>query len=230
MNVKTIDYKEIMAGKEKLNILIKETIKANKMAAGITWEECRKRFGSVVVLYNSRTLDAWKYFTKIYKDIPQEHRLKILLLEIYTYYHYNFPDFYFFLTLFLENETAHQRELRIKENKETLQEFLSEDNLITVYRGVNGKGMPEDWALSYTTDKDRAEWFSKRFPTERSEVIERKFHISQILVYTNDRNENEVIVCPPGVYRYLQQGRARDLYEILLTQDFVGVTNWTVGP
>lgn len=208
MSVKTIDYKEIMAGKEKFNLLIKETIKANKMAAGITWEECRKRFGSVVVLYNSHTLDAWEYFKKTYNEIPQEHRLKILLNNIYTYYQLDFEEFYQYLKLTLDNETEKQFKNRVAKHKQLFKDQFDDNGFMTVYRGENEYNMEGDMALSYTVDKTVAQWFADRWSTggyfgERwpttGWVVEKRIQVADILLYTNDRQEQEVIIRPPVI-------------------------------
>ena len=69
---------------------------------------------------------------------------------------------------------------------------LSNDNMVTIYRGVdvnNYKG------LSWTTDKDIAEWFAKRFVTngDKCYVFTGKINKKEILTVFNCRNEKEVV-------------------------------------
>jgi hypothetical protein len=192
--------------KSKLNQekLIEKRIQENKMDCGISWEECESRFLNVALACDSDTLDAWNYFKSIYEDIPQEHRLKIQLLSFYTKYHYDSYEFYEFLKRSLEEETEEQRKTRIKNNKKVLKDYLIKEKVgnrtidysIKLYRGMNKYSIVEELALSYTVKKEIAEWFANRFDMPEAIVIEREFSINQVLFYTNEREEEEVIVIP----------------------------------
>jgi hypothetical protein len=80
-------------------------------------------------------------------------------------------------------------------------EFMSEEDrhyfdkmpeVVTVYRGyTEGKN---EKGFSYTTDKSKAEWFSKRNFAKEGKVLTRKVNKSDIFAYTNERGENEVII------------------------------------
>ena len=67
---------------------------------------------------------------------------------------------------------------------------------LTLYRGVNQGGKPN--GLSWTTDKEKAEWFANRWSNYG--VNDGKVYMmyitdpSLILAYFSDRGENEVIV------------------------------------
>ncbi|MBU3198513.1 hypothetical protein LL037_18770 [Clostridium estertheticum] len=172
----------------------------NKMEQGITWEECCDRFNKVVMFYTHHEFNTWDYFTNIYNVIPQEHRLKIMLLEIYTCYHYREQEFYHFLKRILNEETEKQRKDRMKENKKTLKKYLDKENFITLYRGENANSLDEEHAISYTPNKSIAEWFSNRRASEYKGVIENEFHLSDILLYTNVRKEEEAMVIPDCVW------------------------------
>ena len=69
-------------------------------------------------------------------------------------------------------------------------------NGITVYRGVNQGGKPS--GLSWTTDKEKAEWFANRwsnFGVKDGEVYVMLItDPSCVLAYFSDRNESEVII------------------------------------
>lgn len=165
----------------------------------ISWEECYNNFIKATALKGSHTLNAWSYFTSVYDEIPQQYRLKIQLLGIYIDYRYNQYEFYKYLKRTLDEETVEQKEARIKENTKILKKYLCKDykNIIKLYRGVNDYSLPEEYALSYTIDREKAEWFSNRFNKSGAVVIEEDFNIADVLLYTNDRDEKEVIVIPP---------------------------------
>ena len=180
----------------RINVEAEKRIKTNKMENGISYEECSDRFLNVVSLYSSRELKAWNYFVSIYDDMPQEHRLKIMLKDIYTYYHFDMLEFYQYLKRILDDETLEQQKIRTKENKKMLKGYLDKKNFIKLYRGVTNNSLEEELAISYTVDKSKAEWFANRFQSEYKEVIETESHLNQILLYTNDREEKEVIIIP----------------------------------
>ena len=85
-------------------------------------------------------------------------------------------------------------------------EQLSDDDMITVYRGVrvnNYKG------LSWTTDKQCAEWFAKRFgiSEEKSYVFTGQIKKKDIIAFFDNRNEEE-IVCD---YRKVKDIRCEEI-------------------
>lgn len=64
---------------------------------------------------------------------------------------------------------------------------------LKVYRGVNYDGKPN--GLSWTTDLDKAKWFSNRFGTKNAKVYEMTItDPAHILAYFNRRNEEEIVV------------------------------------
>lgn len=86
----------------------------------------------------------------------------------------------------------------LKKKQVTKNFFMSEEDkskfdklpdLLTVYRGYrrNKDG------LSYTLDKEKAIWFSKRFHKEGN-VLEVTIPKSKIFAYTNSRSEQEIII------------------------------------
>lgn len=58
-----------------------------------------------------------------------------------------------------------------------------------IYHGNEGPG---DLGMSWTTNKDVAQWFAKRFGRE-GEVIEKEIEISEAIEYILDRDEEEVL-------------------------------------
>jgi hypothetical protein len=77
---------------------------------------------------------------------------------------------------------------REQEKMDTLPETIK------VYRGVWGKKITRK-GLSWTLNKDTAKWFSKRF-AQKGRVFEANISKEHIFLYTNDRNEEEIVLNP----------------------------------
>ena len=69
-----------------------------------------------------------------------------------------------------------------------------EDPLI-VYRGVTSYNADNVRALSWTLDREKAEWFAHRFG-EKGTVYEAKIDKAHVYAFFSSRNESEVIVDP----------------------------------
>ncbi|MGH4117925.1 hypothetical protein [Clostridium sp.] len=180
----------------------------NKMETSISLEQCIDRFESVTGLMGNRKEDGsinyeiWDYFKEIYNEIPQAHKLKILTLKIYTNYPFREAEFFEYLNEIIDGETEEQFKLRVKENKRALKKYLDKDGFITLYRGITEDSLSDEFALSYTINKTVVERFSKRFNKSGQEVVVEEFHINQVIAYTNDREEQEVIIIPGWLDEY----------------------------
>lgn len=202
---KELTAEEVIAWKKQqdryMRNMVKNAMLENKMEDGISWEECSARFDSVTLNFGSHTLDAWQYFKKIYDEIPQEHRLKMQLHNIYPYYHFNLVEFFSYLKLSLNEENELQCNARVEHHRELFKDRINIDGFMTVYRGINNNSLDGDLALSYTISREKAEWFADRFSFEggfdRVDVISKDINVDDILLYTNDRDEQEVILRPP---------------------------------
>lgn len=69
------------------------------------------------------------------------------------------------------------------------------DDTVTVYRGLTSHNAYNVFALSWTLDKEKAEWFAHRF-NEDGKVYQAKIEKKNILALFNGRNESEIIVDP----------------------------------
>ena len=78
--------------------------------------------------------------------------------------------------------------------------YHSLDDPVTVYRGVTSYNAKNIKALSWTLDRDTAEWFAHRFGEEGT-VYEAQIQKEHILAFFNGRNESEVVVDS----KYLEQ-------------------------
>lgn len=71
-------------------------------------------------------------------------------------------------------------------------------DVVDVYRG--GRIEWEDTPLSWTTDRERAKWFARRFGKEEdANLIKATTEKKHIHFYTNGRNESEVVVDPEHI-------------------------------
>jgi hypothetical protein len=85
-----------------------------------------------------------------------------------------------------------KRKFRSSFMSEEDRKFLAElPKDVTVYRGYQ-PGLNKE-GLSYTLDKDRAKWFSKRF-SKTGEVAVRTVKRNKIFAYLSSRNEQEIIL------------------------------------
>ena len=83
---------------------------------------------------------------------------------------------------------------------EELRQFQTLEDPVTVYRGVTSHNAQNIRALSWTLDRDTAEWFAHRFG-EDGTVYEAQIAKAHILAVFLGRNEWEVVVDP----KYLEQ-------------------------
>ena len=89
-------------------------------------------------------------------------------------------------------EFADKSILMTAEEKQIFDELPT---VVTVYRGVTSYNAENIKALSWTLDKEVADWFSKRFD-EAGIVYQANIHKNHILAYFEGRNEAEIIVDP----------------------------------
>lgn len=83
---------------------------------------------------------------------------------------------------------------------EELQQFQMLEDPVTVYRGVTSYNAQNIRALSWTLDRNTAEWFAHRFG-EDGTVYEAQIAKAHIFALFLGRNESEVVVDP----QYLEQ-------------------------
>lgn len=93
-------------------------------------------------------------------------------------------------------ELADKEELMSEREKQI---FDNLPTVVTLYRGVTSYNADNVKALSWTLDKDVAEWFSKRFD-EDGTVYQANIHKNHVLAYFAGRNESEVIVDPKFLF------------------------------
>ena len=78
---------------------------------------------------------------------------------------------------------------------EEYKQYLLLPDTLTIYRGVTSHNAKNIKALSWTLDRDKAEWFAHRFG-EDGTVYEAEIDKKHILAFFTSRNEAEVVVNP----------------------------------
>lgn len=84
---------------------------------------------------------------------------------------------------------------RVLMDEDEYREFQGLDDTLTVYRGVTAYNAENVKALSWTLNRQTAEWFAHRFG-EDGTVYEATIAKEHIYALFNGRNESEVIVNP----------------------------------
>lgn len=80
-------------------------------------------------------------------------------------------------------------------DEDELLEFRTLDDVVTVYRGVTSYNARNVKALSWTLDREKADWFAHRYGEEGT-VYEAQISRQHIYAVFSSRNESEVIVDP----------------------------------
>ena len=98
--------------------------------------------------------------------------------------------------------------------------YQSLEDPVTVYRGVTSYNAKNIKALSWTLDRDTAEWFAHRFGEEGT-VYEAQISKEHILAFFNGRNESEVVVDPkyPGADHGVTGARDMDADDLNFLHD-----------
>lgn len=88
-------------------------------------------------------------------------------------------------------------------DEEELRQYQALEDPVTVYRGVTSYNAKNIRALSWTLNRDTAEWFAHRFGEEGT-VYEAQVGKEHILALFTGRNESEVIVDPKYLERVME--------------------------
>lgn len=167
-------------------------------------EECQRKIGRVTCCFDSHLDKAWNYFKAIYKDIPVEHRMPVMMESIYQSYKVNYPEMLQYINHYLNcEETQELKEKRIAMVKSLLKNRVRKDNTVKVYRGMAEHSLMPNYAVSFTLNKKVAEFFVEHHKVRhesRFGVVDwTMVDVENILYYSNARKEHEVFVVPEAV-------------------------------
>jgi hypothetical protein len=68
-------------------------------------------------------------------------------------------------------------------------------DVVVIYRGTQDK-RAKVRGLSWTLDKEKAKWFSRRFGEQGGKVYQAKIEKKDVFMFTNEKGESEVTVNP----------------------------------
>ncbi len=173
----------------------------------------------VNLLENEAALERWRaQIAKQIESADNVHRLSMMLTKSYrsaflkyTMEYMDVMDFSEYLAdYWVSTESPNsdpnfskkqlvrmfaQADKRYLMTAEEYKQYLLLPETLTVYRGVTSHNSRNIKALSWTLDRDKAEWFAHRFD-ENGTVYEAEIDKDHVLAFFTSRNEAEVVVNP----------------------------------
>lgn len=165
---------------------------ARKEVEKYIMNECKTVSNVVSLINKPYRIVFYKYIKEFLSDTNKAE----LLLDIYTVTEFPNQD----VNVSPKELCKYFSEVDLSSavNKEDKEYFDSLPQVLTVYRGVS-KGSEK--GLSWTLSHDKAVWFANRFSLQKKNTVYiGKVKKEDIFCYTNDRNENEVILNYTKVY------------------------------
>jgi hypothetical protein len=153
----------------------------------------QKEFKSLLTLLHDRSKVL--IFNKIYWMVPNEERFEFWYdFYIRLDYGHSFIDNKIFKDAF-----EHKPELQ-KQMLTRYLDYLEKGDFITIYRGEGENSIHHDESLSWTLSMTVAGFFATRYESKSGgRIYKGKVRKKDILMYSDDRNEDEVIVDPKYV-------------------------------
>lgn len=166
-----------------------------------SYEVCEDKLGTVCCCFSQQDSRAWEYFKAIYNDIPVQFKMSLMLEVVYQCYRVDYPEMLNYISDYIWNEeTSELKEQRIARNRAALGCRVSKDGFVELYRGIAENFLLEEYAVSYTLDKEIADSFVEHHKIRHGSrfgiVIRRLIGIEGILCYSNKRKEKEVCIIP----------------------------------
>lgn len=96
------------------------------------------------------------------------------------------------------NEKRREALLKLPEvhGKNNILSASDSNGYIKVYRGYHSNRGQK--GISWTLSLEQAEWFANRFQQDDPIIVEALVHMDDIVFYTNNRNEQEVVINDPA--------------------------------
>jgi hypothetical protein len=188
--------RELQSITNKLNMLSEQNCCVLK-----DWVDLFDSFDTTSKMAGYKGTKTYSQYLKMVRDKKIPDVIKFpLLLNIYLYMdvkpgcHKHLLQAY--KKLPVENKKDMQTEIALK-----LKGYLDENNYVTVYRGIYenrwGKSSIElDKAVSFTLDYNKALFFACNLFQEKSYIYQAKVSLENIIYYTDERDEQEVIIKP----------------------------------
>ncbi len=170
-----------------------------------SYEVCEDKLRTVLCCFSQQDCRGWEYYKAIYKDIPVQFRMSLMLEVVYQCYRVDYPEMLNYISDYIwKEETPELKEQRIARNREVLGRRVRKNGLVKLYRGIAENFLMEEYAVSYTLDKKIADFFVEhhklRHGSRFGTVICRVASIENVLCYSNERKEREVCIIPCVVH------------------------------
>lgn len=143
----------------------------------------------------------YNFYTELYMEnrIPTEVQFP-LFMHIYVHYPVE-KGFDKYLLEAYDNYPEKKRDKICKDIYNELGDCKDENGYLTVYRGEYfdvefGSSIDIGQAISFTLDYKKAIFFACRWNSKKAKVYTAKVAFDDIIYYTDERNESEVIVRP----------------------------------
>jgi len=145
--------------------------------------------------------NVFRFYAELYKDnkIPSSIQFA-LLMHIYVYYSVE-TGYEKYLLEAYENYPEKKKDKLRKDIYEELGDCKDENGYLTVYRGEYidaefGSSIEISQAISFTLNYKKAHFFACRWSPKKANVYTAKVAFEDIIYFTDDRNEGEVIIRP----------------------------------
>ena len=143
-------------------------------------------YWQLLMSLNKRYVSAFFKYTKNYLS---DKDFSTALFELFTTLEYPNNDVNITLNDFVRMFKRVNKKYIISDDEQEVYNNLPD--VVTVYRGVKPNAKVK--ALSWTIDKEVAQWFADRWE-KNGKVYKAKINKKDILIYTNARNEKETIL------------------------------------
>lgn len=194
--------------KARVQLLLEEAkIKAEAEIDELVKEKCLKceiwkfAFGDYALAVGKKSSETYKLYRKLVRNgsIPIEVQLD-LLVDIYIHNRV-LSDFPKYLVSAYKKYPEELKDFKKECNAISLKDYIDKDGYIMVYRGeyidaACGNSIHINKAVSFTLDYEKARFFACRFNPQKAVIYTAKFHIDDLIWYTDEREEKEVIIRP----------------------------------
>lgn len=130
-------------------------------------------------------------FKLCYKDLSEED-YNSMLEEVWTGTENPNQDPNISIKQWIKFFKKANKNLLMLENELDFYNSLSDTEPIKIYRGVGHDREP--YGLSWTSKRETAEWFAKRWGNEQAYMFKTYCTKKDVLAYFNNRNENELVI------------------------------------
>lgn len=163
----------------------------------------KSAFDSYGYYLETGSKNVYKFYTELYMEnkIPPAVQFP-LFMHIYVHHPVE-KGFDKYLLAAYDNYPEKKKDKLRKDIYDELGDCKDENGYLTVYRGEYidvefGSSIEVGQAISFTLNYEKARFFACRWSPQKANVYTAKVAFEDIIYYTDDRNESEVIIRPEG--------------------------------